>query len=42
MLSTLLAVPLVILCIVIASRAVPKLEASVVERAQAAGESVTA
>jgi MFS family permease len=42
MLSTLLAVPLVILCVIIASRAVPKLEASVVARAQAAGEAVAA
>jgi hypothetical protein len=40
MMSTLLAVPLVLVCVAVAARSVPKLEASVIERAQDAGEAL--
>jgi MFS family permease len=40
MTSTLLALPLIVICVVIAARSVPALEASLLVRAQAAGEAV--
>ena len=40
MMATAFAVPLILLCIWMAYRTVPKLEASLLERARAAGETV--
>ena len=40
LMGTIIVMPIILACILIAMRAVPRLEATVVERARAAGEPV--